>query len=66
MTGTSISTLPVTTTDQDKDLSAHRGGQAFTMENCREMADRDPYGAFFAYGLPEKAIVVQCSHFKEW
>ena len=56
MVGQSISSLPVTTTDQSKDLSAHRAGQAFTMENCREMADRDPYGEFLAYGLPEKAI----------
>ena len=53
---TPISSLPVTTTDQDKDLSAHRAGQSFTMENAREMADRDPYGEFLAYGLPEKAL----------
>ena len=56
MAGVAISSLPVTTTKQDKDLSAVRPGQIFTMENAREMADRDPYGDFLAYGLPEKAI----------
>jgi len=56
MASVPISSLPVTTTKQDKDLSATRAGQAFTMENAREMADRDPYGDFLAYGLPEKAI----------
>lgn len=56
MAGVAISSLPVTTTKQDKDLSAVRPGQIFSMENAREMADRDPYGDFLAYGLPEKAI----------
>ena len=51
-----ISSLPVTTVDQEKDLSAVRAGQAFSMENAREMVDRDPYGEFLAYGLPEKAL----------
>ena len=53
---TPISSLPVTTVDQEKDLSAVRAGQAFSMENAREMVDRDPYGEFLAYGLPEKAL----------
>ena len=57
MTGTTpISSLPVTTTKQDVDLSAVRAGQIFSMANAREMVDRDPYGEFLAYGIPEKAL----------
>ncbi len=51
-----MATLPVTTTPQDKDWSAHRPGQIITYENMRQMADRDPYGSLLVYELPGAAL----------
>ena len=50
------SNIKVTTTDNETDFSAYRLGQSFSYENCRFIADRDPYGRLLVAGFVDQAL----------
>ena len=48
--------MDITTGDSERDFSGFRLGQTFTYENCRFIADRDPYGRLLVSGFVDQSL----------